>query len=175
MSEWGDNAGDRTPYDIFQIFVSLTKIQGRHSLKTGVDIRESRESSVSFGNSGGQYIFREDYVRGPLDNSTAAPLGQDLASLMLGYPTGGSFSINASRTQQAKYWATFHPGRFPATLQPDHQSWIALRRAISAPPNGSTARSPASMATSPARSRRRPKPAYARNPINGGWPQASSK
>src|SRR6185295_8278024 len=35
------------------------------------------------------------------------PLGQDLASLMLGYPTGGSFSINASRTQQAKYWATF--------------------------------------------------------------------
>ena len=26
---------------------------------------------------------------------------------MLGYPTGGSFSINASRTQQAKYWATF--------------------------------------------------------------------
>ncbi len=35
MSDWGDNAGDRTPYDIFQIFVSLTKIQGRHSLKIG--------------------------------------------------------------------------------------------------------------------------------------------
>jgi hypothetical protein len=107
MSDWGDNAGDRTPYDIFQMFVSLTKIQGRHSLKVGADIRESRESSVSFGNSGGQYIFREDYVKGPLDNSTAAPLGQDLASLMLGYPTGGTFQINASRTQQAKYWATF--------------------------------------------------------------------
>ncbi len=107
MTDWGDNAGDRTPYDIFQLFVSLTKIQGRHSLKVGTDIRESRESSVSYGNSGGQYIFREDYVKGPLDNSTAAPLGQDVASLVLGYPTGGSFNINASRTQQAKYWATF--------------------------------------------------------------------
>jgi hypothetical protein len=107
MTDFGDNAGDRTPYDIFQMFVSLTKIQGRHSLKVGADVRESRESSVSYGNSGGQYIFREDYVRGPLDNSTAAPLGQDVASLVLGYPTGGSFSINASRTQQAKYWATF--------------------------------------------------------------------
>jgi hypothetical protein len=107
MTDWGDNAGDRTPYDIFQMFVSLTKIQGRHSLKVGTDIRESRESSVSYGNSGGQYIFREDYVKGPLDNSTAAPLGQDVASLVLGYPTGGSFSINASRTQQAKYWAAF--------------------------------------------------------------------
>ena len=107
MTDWGDNAGDRTPYDIFQMFVSLTKIQGRHSLKVGTDVRESRESSVSYGNSGGQYIFREDYVKGPLDNSTAAPLGQDVASLVLGYPTGGSFNINASRTQQAKYWATF--------------------------------------------------------------------
>ena len=107
MTDWGDNAGDRTPYDIFQLFVSLTKIQGRHSLKVGTDIRESRESSVSYGNSGGQYIFREDYVKGPLDNSTAAPLGQDVASLVLGYPTGGSFNINASRTQQAKYWAAF--------------------------------------------------------------------
>jgi len=107
MDDWGDNAGDRTPYDIFQVFVSLTKIMGRHSLKAGTDIRESRESAVSYGNSGGQYVFREDYVRGPLDNSTTAPLGQDFASFMLGYPTGGSFSINASRTQQAKYWAVF--------------------------------------------------------------------
>jgi hypothetical protein len=99
MTDWGDNAGDRTPYDIFQMFVSLTKIQGRHSLKMGTDIRESRESSVSYGNSGGQYIFREDSVKGPLDNSSAAPLGQGLASFLLGIPnTGSLISRNASNT-----------------------------------------------------------------------------
>jgi hypothetical protein len=106
-SDFGTNGGDRTPYDIFQVFTSITKIQGRHSLKTGFDIREARESSSSYGNSSGSYTFREDYTRGPLDNSPASPIGQDLAALMLGYPTGGNFAINAFRTQQAKYWAVF--------------------------------------------------------------------
>ncbi|MBS1858921.1 MAG: TonB-dependent receptor [Acidobacteria bacterium] len=106
-SDFGTDGGDRTPYDIFQIFTSLTKIQGRHSLKTGFDIRESRESSASYGNSSGSYTFREDYTRGPLDNSPSSPMGQDLASYMLGYPTGGNLAINAFRTNQAKYWAVF--------------------------------------------------------------------
>jgi hypothetical protein len=107
FSDWGDNGGDRTPFDIFQIFGSVTKLHGQHTLKFGGDVRELRESSSSYGNSGGQYVFREDYTRGPLDNSTAAPLGQDLAALMLGYPTSGGFDINAFRTNQAKYWAVF--------------------------------------------------------------------
>ncbi len=107
FTDFGTDGGDRTPYDIFQIFTSITKIQGQHSLKTGFDIREARESSSSYGNSSGSYTFREDYTRGPLDNSPTAPLGQDLASFMLGYPTGGSYAINSFRTQQAKYWAVF--------------------------------------------------------------------
>jgi hypothetical protein len=107
FSDWGTDGGDRTPYDIFQIFTSVTKIQGRHSLKTGFDVRESRESSASYGNSAGNYVFREDYTRGPFNNSATAPLGQDLASFILGYPTGGNFQINSFRTQQAKYWAVF--------------------------------------------------------------------
>ncbi len=107
FTDWGDNGGDRTPYDIFQVFGTLTKITGRHYLKFGADVREHRESSASFGNSAGTYQFRENYVRGPLDNSTAAPLGQDLASFILGYPTAGNFQINSFRTNQAKYWAVF--------------------------------------------------------------------
>ena len=107
FAQTGSDGGDRTPYDIFQFFLSITKIKGSHSLKFGTDIRESRESSVSYGNSGGAYSFASDYTKGPLDNSTSAPLGQDLASFMLGYPTGGSFSINALRTNQAKYYAVF--------------------------------------------------------------------
>ncbi len=107
FSDWGDNGGDRTPYDTFQLFGSLTKIVGRHSLKFGTDLREARESSSSYGNSSGQFVFREDYTRGPLDNSTTAPLGQDLADFMLGYPTSGNFQVNAFRTVQAKYYSVF--------------------------------------------------------------------
>ena len=45
------DAGDRTPFDSFQIFTSLTKIQGHHSLKTGFDLRELREASTSFASA----------------------------------------------------------------------------------------------------------------------------
>lgn len=103
----GNSGGDNTPFDIFQLFLSLTKIHGKHVLKFGTDVREYRESSASYGNSSGAYQFRSDLLRGPLDNSTGAPLGQDLASFLLGYPTGGSWDINTFRTQQAKYYALF--------------------------------------------------------------------
>lgn len=107
FADVGNSGGDNTPFDIFQLFLSLTKIHGKHVLKFGTDVREYRESSASYGNSSGAYQFRSDLLRGPLDNSTGAPLGQDLASFLLGYPTGGSWDINTFRTQQAKYYALF--------------------------------------------------------------------
>ncbi len=96
-----------TPFDIFQVFADVVKIQGNHSIKAGVDARELRESSAGYGNSEGSYNFGTNWTRGPLDNSTSAPLGQDLASFLLGLPTGGSFDINSFRTNQSKYLALF--------------------------------------------------------------------
>ena len=105
----GDTGGDETRHAIFQIFSSLTKIVGKHSLKMGTDLRLYQESSVDFGYSAGQYSFGTNWTRGPLDNSTSAPggLGQDLASFLLGLPTGGGFDVNASRVNQAGYYALF--------------------------------------------------------------------
>ena len=62
----------------------------------------------------------------------------------MGYPTGGSFSINASRTQQAKYWAVVHSGRLPPAQQPDPQHRVCVMKATSAPPSASTVPWPAS-------------------------------
>lgn len=107
FNQLGDSGGDLTPFDIFQIFGDVVKVVGKHSLKIGADIRELRESSTSYGNSQGSYQFRTNWTRGPLDNSTSAPLGQDLAAFLLGLPTGGSFDLNAFRTNQAKYYALF--------------------------------------------------------------------
>jgi hypothetical protein len=103
----GDSGGDDTPFDIFQIFVNLTKIRGKHSLKIGTDLRLQRESSNGFGNSSGLYQFGTQWTRGPLDNSTGAPFGQEFASFLLGLPTGGNWQINASRTGQYGSYAFF--------------------------------------------------------------------
>lgn len=103
----GASGGDRTPFDSYQIFMTGTKVKGRQTLKFGTDLRSQRESSNSFGNSSGSYAFNQNWTRGPLDNSPTAPLGQDLSAFLLGLPTGGSFDVNATRTQSAKYMAFF--------------------------------------------------------------------
>ena len=103
----GDSGGDLTPFDTYQGFVTLTKIAGRHSLKFGGDIRRQDESSNGFGNSSGRYEFNSAWARGPLDNSPESPIGQELTAFLLGYPTGGNFQVNATRTQRSYYYAGF--------------------------------------------------------------------
>src|SRR5206468_2446215 len=85
----------------------VVKVRGNHSFKVGVDARELRESNVGYGASQGNFSFNSNWTRGPLDNSTTAPFGQDFAAFMLGLPTGGSYDINAFRTNQAKYLSLF--------------------------------------------------------------------
>jgi hypothetical protein len=103
----GTEAAQEDVYDIFQWFSSVTKIVSTHSLKFGADLRYSRESGYNFLDSAGRYVFGTDWTRGPLDNAAPAPIGQDLAALLLGLPTGGQFDLNAHRTVDAPYWAVF--------------------------------------------------------------------
>lgn len=100
-----DSTSNR-PFNIFSIFGDVVKIVGNHSLKFGADAREARDSNLSFGNSQGVYTFSTNWTRAA-DNSTSAPVGQDLAAFLLGMPTSGSFDINALRTNQTKYLAVF--------------------------------------------------------------------
>ena len=102
----GDNAGDSVPFDSYQIFADVVKIQGKHSLKMGADVRLLRESSVSYGNTLGSYQFRTDWTRSS-DNATASPLGADFAAFLLGLPSGGALDLNSARTAQQKYFALF--------------------------------------------------------------------
>jgi hypothetical protein len=105
-TDFGDSGGDKTPFDTFQLFESLTKIAGKHSLKFGADLRKQIESSNNFGNSSGLYTFANAWTNAA-SNLASAPIGQDLAALLLGLPTGGNFQVNATRTQQSYYYAFF--------------------------------------------------------------------
>jgi hypothetical protein len=107
FTDIGNSGGDQTPFDSYQIFLAATKIHGSHTLKFGTDLRTQRESSNGFGNSSGAFNFAQNWLRGPLDNSPNAPLGQDLGAFLLGVPTGGRFDINATRTQSNKYASFF--------------------------------------------------------------------
>ena len=57
------------------------------------------------GRAAGQYHFRSNYTR-ERDNSGAL-FGQDVASFLLGIPTGGSLDINAERLNDTWYHGVF--------------------------------------------------------------------
>jgi hypothetical protein len=103
----GMSGDSHTPFDIYQIFGSLTKIHGSHSMKVGGDIRDYRKSTFSYGNSDGSFTFGNNWTRGPQDNSASSPFGQDFAAFLLGLPQAGSFDLNTHSTEAAKYGALF--------------------------------------------------------------------
>jgi hypothetical protein len=102
---------DNTPV----MAVNLTKTSGRHSFRFGTDMRALRESSYALEYAAGQYVFNADWTRGPLDNAAAAPIGQGLASLLLGLPTGGQVTRNPSYAEQSTYFGFYLQDDFKLT------------------------------------------------------------
>ncbi|MBI3281140.1 MAG: TonB-dependent receptor, partial [Acidobacteria bacterium] len=78
-----------------------------HSLRFGSEIRVLRESNLGYGNYTPNLGFASTWTRGPLDNSPPAPIGQGLASFLLGLPTGGYIDRNESYAQQSTYQAWY--------------------------------------------------------------------
>lgn len=106
LSNWSDGDGTNTAIT-HNLVADATKLKGSHSWRFGLDLRLFR----TFGNRypaaiAPDFSFPNTYTRGPFDNSTAAPVGQELAALLLGIP-GGSMTRSASYAAQNKYTGLF--------------------------------------------------------------------
>src|SRR5882762_3070253 len=103
----GDSRGDIRTHSIYAVQPTLTKLFGKHAFKMGYDFRAYRENSNPTAHAAGRYDFTTTFTRGPLDNSTAATIGQELASFLLGVPTGGLIDRNTARSNQTLYNGVF--------------------------------------------------------------------
>lgn len=103
----GSNGGDDTKTYYHTAGATLTKIAGSHSMKFGGEFRWMQENGYNYGSVSPALTFAQAYTRGPLDNSPAAPIGQGLASMLLGIASGGSININASRAEMSRFWGTY--------------------------------------------------------------------
>jgi hypothetical protein len=103
----GINGGNTTATYYQTTGGALTHIRGSHSTKYGAEIRVMRETGYNFANVAPQLVFNGVYTRGPLDNAAGAPIGQGLASLLFGIPSGGTINNNASRAEQSTYTSFF--------------------------------------------------------------------
>ena len=102
--ESGDGADTSLTHSISG---NLTRLQGSHNLKFGVDIRVYRGNHNRFPYSTAPDLsFASTYTRGPLDNSAAASIGQELAAFVLGVP-GGSMEYSASWAMQEQYYGIY--------------------------------------------------------------------
>ena len=115
----GSESADVKNTDTHSVFASFSKQQGAHSFKFGTDIRVYRDNLFGFGNAGGTFSFGTDFTRGPFDNSASSPgsVGQGLAALLLGQPTGGGIDRNDSQAVESTYWSFYF-----------HDNWRATRK-----------------------------------------------
>ena len=132
LSSW--ESGDGTNTGLIHGFANTnTWLIGRHNLRFGADIRFYR----SFGNRFPTDIAPDfnfgtsaSFLRGPLDNAAAAPIGQDLAAFLLGIPAG-SMSRSASFAAQDKFFGFFVQNDFK--LSPKLTLNLGLRYELETP------------------------------------------
>ncbi|MCL5746627.1 MAG: TonB-dependent receptor, partial [Acidobacteria bacterium] len=79
----------------------FTWTRSAHSLRFGMEQRIYREHNYNFAGGAPALDFAANWTKGPLDTAAAAPIGQGLASLLFGLPTGGGVTINSSGAEQS--------------------------------------------------------------------------
>jgi hypothetical protein len=90
--------------DVYSATGSLMWLLGSHNMKFGTEYRYYIEDASRFSTAASPQInFANStaWTRGPLDNSAAAPFGQDFASFLLGLPTGGTMSRAAAYREKS--------------------------------------------------------------------------
>ena len=98
--ELNSQVATRSASDIHAAAFDFTRSAHNHTMHFGGEYRIYRDASGNTGRSSGKLNFNTTWTCGPLDNSAAAPVGQGLASFLLGLPTDGSMDVNPSLAQQ---------------------------------------------------------------------------
>ncbi len=96
------------PTDTHSFTTAFDKVKGAHGLKFGMEYRVYRENQYNYDNvSTGRFDFGTTWTRGPFDNSPASPIGQGLATMLLGLPTGGFVERRSSYAEQSSTWSLY--------------------------------------------------------------------
>jgi hypothetical protein len=93
--------------DVYAGGLNFTRTYRNHTIRFGAELRTYRSDVASLGLASGTLSFGSTYTNGPVDNSSAAPLGQGFASFLMGIPSSGSIDANDSYAEQSIAWGIF--------------------------------------------------------------------
>ncbi len=92
--------------DTYSAGASGGKVIGTHVMKFGLELREFRANNLSWGAASGTYAFSRLWTQAD-PNRADAYSGNEIATALLGNPTGGSVEIPITPAHKGKYYALF--------------------------------------------------------------------
>ncbi|MEK7754108.1 MAG: TonB-dependent receptor, partial [Acidobacteriota bacterium] len=115
LSQW-EGDGDGTTASISHNLVgAFTWLKGDHNVRFGADYLVFREFRNRFpADISPDFSFSSLWGRGPLDNSTAPPVGAEIVSLLAGIPNG-SMNRSGSYAEQDLYLGLYVQDDFKIT------------------------------------------------------------
>jgi len=81
--------------------------KGTAVIRMGGEVRVYRNNQYNWQPQNPTLNFNTKWTNGPTDSSPTAPIGQGLASFLLGIPSGGSASLNDSYADQSVNYALY--------------------------------------------------------------------
>jgi hypothetical protein len=91
---------------VHQFSGSVTKVVGGHNIKAGAEMRQNFLDYAQPGGPSGQFSFGAQTTSQDL-NAGNSYQGNGLASMLLGWGSGGAFSIDPKVFSRAGYWGFF--------------------------------------------------------------------
>ncbi|HLJ16587.1 MAG TPA: TonB-dependent receptor [Bryobacteraceae bacterium] len=116
LSNWSLGDGNTSAVS-HNLIADATKLAGSHSIRFGLDARLLRTFANRYPAAiAPDLSFSSTYTQGPLDNSPSAPVGQQLAAMLMGIP-GGSVTAPATNSYaiQDKYLGLYIQDDFRLT------------------------------------------------------------
>jgi len=106
LSDWSNGDGINTALTHNWV-ADFTKMKAAHSIRFGADFRLFRGFANRYpARIAPDFSFPNAYTRGPVDNSAAAPLGRELAAMLLGIP-GGNMTSSTGFAGQNTYFGLY--------------------------------------------------------------------
>lgn len=104
----GTNNGGNLFNDVFQtILASVTDSHGAHTLRYGGEYRILQEGDYSPGQVAGNFAFGTNWTTQNPDATSFTGDGNDIATLLTGLATSGSFPLNASAFWSGRFAAAY--------------------------------------------------------------------
>jgi hypothetical protein len=92
--------------DTYSAGASAGKVIANHVMKFGVELRDFRANNLSYGAASGTYAFSKIWTQAD-PNRADALSGNEIATALLGHPSGGGVEIPITPAYRGKYYAVF--------------------------------------------------------------------